>query len=117
VKRLLLWPIAAYQRWISPALPQRCKYYPTCSNYAAQAVKELGPVRGSIVAAWRLLRCNPLSDGGIDDLADRRLFRSADTAHPDCAHPRQPRRAKPEELSVYGEAEQSAGHVAEEMQV
>jgi putative membrane protein insertion efficiency factor len=79
VKRLMLWLIAAYQRWISPALPQRCKYYPTCSSYAVQAVRELGPVRGSIVAGWRLLRCNPLSDGGIDDLADRKLFR-------DCTH-------------------------------
>jgi putative membrane protein insertion efficiency factor len=75
VKRLMLRLIAAYQRWISPALPQRCKYYPTCSNYTVQAVRELGPIRGSIVAGWRLLRCNPLSDGGIDDLADRTLFR------------------------------------------
>jgi putative membrane protein insertion efficiency factor len=78
VKRFVLWLIAAYQRWISPALPQRCKYYPTCSNYAVQAVRELGPVRGSIVAGWRVLRCNPLSDGGIDDLADRKLFRDHD---------------------------------------
>jgi putative membrane protein insertion efficiency factor len=100
VKRLLLWLIAAYQRWISPALPQRCKYYPTCSNYAVQSVKELGPIRGSIVAGWRLLRCNPLSDGGFDYLADRKLFRSAEAAHHDCAHPRQPRRAAPEELSL-----------------
>lgn len=71
----LLALIRAYQRWISPAFPRRCKYHPTCSDYAAQAVRELGPLRGSIVAGWRLLRCNPLSDGGIDDLADRRLFR------------------------------------------
>ena len=80
VKRLLALPllalIRAYQRWISPAFPRRCKYEPTCSAYAAQAVRELGPLRGSIVAGWRLLRCNPLSDGGIDDLEDRRLFRS-----------------------------------------
>jgi putative membrane protein insertion efficiency factor len=80
VKRLLALPllalIRAYQRWISPAFPRRCKYEPTCSAYAAQAVRELGPLRGSIVAGWRLLRCNPLSDGGIDDLDDRRLFRS-----------------------------------------
>jgi putative membrane protein insertion efficiency factor len=75
VKRLLLWLIEAYRRWISPALPQRCKYDPTCSNYAVEAVKELGPLRGSIVAAWRLVRCNPLSDGGIDELEDRKLFR------------------------------------------
>jgi putative membrane protein insertion efficiency factor len=70
VKRLLLWLLGAYKRWISPALPQRCKYYPTCSNY--------GPVKGSIVAAWRLVRCNPLSDGGFDYLEDRRLFRGHD---------------------------------------
>ena len=81
MKRLLLALIAAYQRWISPALPQRCKYYPTCSNYAVEAVRELGPLRGSIVAAWRLLRCNPFSDGGIDDLADRRLFQDRPHHH------------------------------------
>lgn len=78
MKRLMLWLIGAYKRWISPALPQRCKYYPSCSSYAVEAVKELGPVKGSIVAGWRLLRCNPLSDGGIDDLADRTLFRDHD---------------------------------------
>ena len=77
---LLLGLIAAYQRWISPAFPRRCKYHPTCSAYAVQAVRELGPLRGSIVAGWRLLRCNPLSDGGIDDLEDRGLFR--DRARP-----------------------------------
>lgn len=75
VRNLLLAAIGAYQRWISPAFPRRCKYEPTCSRYAAEAVRELGPLRGSIVAGWRLLRCNPLSDGGIDDLADRSLFR------------------------------------------
>jgi putative membrane protein insertion efficiency factor len=73
--RFLLALIALYQRWISPALPRRCKYYPTCSDYAVEAIRELGPLRGSIVAGWRLLRCNPLSDGGIDDLEDRTLFR------------------------------------------
>jgi uncharacterized protein len=72
---LVLAILRAYQRWISPAFPRRCKYHPTCSDYAVQAVRELGPVRGGIVAAWRVLRCNPLSDGGIDDVADRKLFR------------------------------------------
>jgi putative membrane protein insertion efficiency factor len=75
VSSLMLALIGIYQRWVSPALPQRCKYYPTCSAYSVQAIRELGPVRGSIVAGWRLLRCNPLSDGGIDELEDRRLFR------------------------------------------
>jgi putative membrane protein insertion efficiency factor len=75
VKRLLLALIGVYQRWISPGLPRRCRYEPTCSAYAAEAVRELGAVRGSIVAGWRLLRCNPFSRGGIDELSDRRLFR------------------------------------------
>ena len=79
MKRILSAPllavIAAYQRWISPVRPRRCKYHPTCSDYAAQAVRELGPLRGSIVAGWRVLRCNPFSNGGIDDLEDRTLFR------------------------------------------
>jgi putative membrane protein insertion efficiency factor len=78
ISAVMLALIGAYQRWVSPALPQRCKYYPTCSAYTAQAIRELGPIRGSIVGAWRLLRCNPLSDGGIDELEDRKLFR--DTA-------------------------------------
>lgn len=72
---VLLAPIRAYQRWISPAFPRRCRYEPTCSAYGAEAIRELGPARGLVVAAWRLLRCNPFSKGGIDDLADRTLFR------------------------------------------
>jgi hypothetical protein len=75
LQRLLLALIGAYQRWISSGLPRRCRYEPTCSAYAAEAVRELGPLRGSIVAGWRLLRCNPFSRGGIDDLCDRSLFR------------------------------------------
>jgi hypothetical protein len=87
---ILLALIGAYQRWISPALPRRCKYHPTCSAYAVQAVRELGPFRGAIVAAWRLARCNPLSDGGIDDLEDRSLFKE---------HDRPPAPAKPREAA------------------
>jgi putative membrane protein insertion efficiency factor len=68
-------PVRIYQRFISPALPARCKYHPSCSRYAIDAVRELGVVRGSIVAAWRLARCNPWSNGGIDPIENRRLFR------------------------------------------
>jgi putative membrane protein insertion efficiency factor len=75
LRELLLAPVHLYRRLISPALPQRCKYYPSCSTYAVQAVRELGVIRGTIVAAWRLARCNPWSHGGVDELADRRLFR------------------------------------------
>ena len=73
--RVLTAPIRLYQRVISPALPRRCKYEPTCSAYAAQAIRELGPVRGLILAVWRVLRCNPFSHGGYDPVSARRLFR------------------------------------------
>ena len=76
---LLIAPIRAYQRWISPAIAPRCRYYPTCSAYAVEAIRELGPVRGPILAVWRLLRCNPFSHGGVDEISDRRLFRSTPT--------------------------------------
>jgi putative membrane protein insertion efficiency factor len=76
---LLIAPIRLYQRFISPAFAPRCRYYPSCSAYAEQAIRELGPVRGSILGVWRLLRCNPFSHGGVDELSDRRLFRHTPT--------------------------------------
>jgi len=81
LRELALLPVLVYRRAISPALPSRCKYYPSCSAYAVQAVRELGVVRGPIVAAWRLARCNPWSHGGVDELADRRLFRGHGDRH------------------------------------
>ena len=72
---ILLGPIRLYQRFVSPALPRRCKYEPTCSEYAAQAIRELGVARGAILAAWRLARCNPFSHGGYDPVERRTLFR------------------------------------------
>jgi uncharacterized protein len=80
VKRLpaatLLALLRLYQRLISPAIPRRCKYEPTCSAYAVEAIRELGALRGAILAAWRLLRCNPFSHGGYDPVSDRHLFRA-----------------------------------------
>jgi putative membrane protein insertion efficiency factor len=86
---LLIAPIRAYQRWISPAFAPRCRYYPTCSAYAVEAIRELGPIRGLILAAWRLLRCNPFSHGGVDELSDRRFFRGTLTRS-ERAHQRRP---------------------------
>ena len=74
-RRIAVAPIRFYMRFISPALPRRCKYEPTCSAYAAEAIRELGPVRGLVVAVWRVLRCNPFSHGGYDPVSARRLFR------------------------------------------
>jgi putative membrane protein insertion efficiency factor len=73
---LVLAPIAAYQRVISPALPRRCKYEPTCSRYAAEAVREFGILRGLVLAGWRLLRCNPWSRGGFDPVSAQSLFQA-----------------------------------------
>jgi hypothetical protein len=68
-------PVRLYQRAISPALAPRCKYYPSCSEYAVGAIRTYGILRGAILAAWRLLRCNPWSHGGVDTVEDQRLFR------------------------------------------
>jgi putative membrane protein insertion efficiency factor len=79
VKRLaaaiVLAPIELYRRLISPALPRRCRYEPTCSAYAVDAVREFGVLRGMILAGWRLLRCNPFSRGGYDPVEAQTLFK------------------------------------------
>jgi putative membrane protein insertion efficiency factor len=69
-------PIRLYQRLISPVVGARCKYYPSCSEYAAQAIERFGILRGLILAGWRLLRCNPWSHGGLDPVEQQRLFKS-----------------------------------------
>jgi uncharacterized protein len=68
-------PIVLYRRLLSPALPRRCKYEPTCSAYALEALRSFGVVKGSILAAWRLLRCNPFSHGGYDPVEAQSMFR------------------------------------------
>jgi uncharacterized protein len=68
-------PIRLYQRLISPAIAPRCKYHPSCSAYAVQAIETYGILRGSVLAGWRLLRCNPFSHGGYDPVKAQRLFR------------------------------------------
>jgi uncharacterized protein len=73
-RRVVLAPLFLYQRLISPALPRRCRYEPTCSAYAVQAVERYGVLRGLALAAWRLLRCNPFSRGGYDPVGAQRLF-------------------------------------------
>ncbi len=73
-RRVAIAPIRFYQRFISPGLPPRCKYEPSCSHYAAQAVQEYGILRGLILAGWRLLRCNPWSHGGYDPVHEQRVF-------------------------------------------
>jgi putative membrane protein insertion efficiency factor len=74
VLRLVSAPIRLYQRLLSPLLPRRCKYEPSCSAYALEAVRSYGVLRGLVLASWRLLRCNPFSHGGYDPPAAQRLF-------------------------------------------
>jgi uncharacterized protein len=69
-------PIRFYRRFLSRALPRRCKYEPSCSVYALSALRSCGMVRGLVLAGWRVLRCNPLSNGGFDPVEAQTLFRS-----------------------------------------
>jgi putative membrane protein insertion efficiency factor len=81
LRAIAIAPIRLYQRALSPTMPQRCKYYPTCSEYAIGAVRQYGVLRGVVLAGWRLLRCNPLSNGGFDYVEDQKVFRSRAPAH------------------------------------
>ncbi|MFW2512622.1 membrane protein insertion efficiency factor YidD [Demequina sp. SO4-13] len=65
---LLVGLIRLYQLTVSPLLGPRCKYYPSCSHYGLEAVRRHGAVRGFVLAGWRVLRCNPWSHGGVDDV-------------------------------------------------
>lgn len=76
VGTLLVWCIRGYQMFISPALPRSCKYYPSCSQYAIDAFRQYGVLRGLVLAGWRLLRCNPMSYGGYDPVERQTLFRT-----------------------------------------
>jgi uncharacterized protein len=75
VNRLARIPIRFYQLLVSPLLGRRCKYHPSCSQYALDAFDEFGVVRGAVLAGWRLLRCNPWSHGGVDYACQQTLFR------------------------------------------
>ncbi len=71
VVRPLIWLIRAYQYLISPLLGPSCRFHPSCSDYAAQALRRHGPLAGGLLALWRLLRCNPWGGSGEDPVPDR----------------------------------------------
>jgi uncharacterized protein len=77
MRHVVALPIHAYRVLVSPFLGQRCKYHPSCSCYALDALREFGVLRGLVLAGWRLLRCNPWSHGGVDYPRDQTLFRTA----------------------------------------
>lgn len=72
MKRPALNLIRFYQHRISGGLPPACRFVPSCSHYAYDAVDAYGAIRGTAMTAWRLLRCNPLNDGGYDPVPERR---------------------------------------------
>jgi len=76
--RMLALPVIAYRRWISPALPARCRFHPSCSAYALEALATHGALRGAGLAIWRLLRCHPFHPGGYDPVPPVRHGRADD---------------------------------------
>lgn len=70
MKKLVTEPIRFYQKHISPHTPPSCRYHPTCSTYALQAVEKHGAVKGSVMGLARIFRCNPFVEGGVDEVPD-----------------------------------------------
>ena len=73
-RRLALTPVFAYRRLLSPMMGANCRFEPSCSAYAVQAVDRFGILRGLVLAAWRVARCNPFGGQGIDLPEDQRIF-------------------------------------------
>ncbi len=80
---IVLAPIRFYQRFISPHLAPRCRYYPSCSTYAVRAVETHGVLKGFILGSWRVLRCNPWSLGGVDHVPDKGSWKPEPWIPPD----------------------------------
>lgn len=74
LKKLLIFPIKLYKKYISPLLGNHCRYWPTCSIYMIQAIEIHGAVKGLILGTWRILRCNPWSKGGYDPVPPKGMW-------------------------------------------
>ena len=85
VARVMVAPIRAYQRIVSPLLGARCRFYPSCSEYAATALLRHGPVRGAYLAVRRLLRCHPWNPGGTDEVPAAFTWRRGARTHAEAA--------------------------------
>ena len=81
LSKVLIAPIRLYQRWISPAFPPTCRFYPSCSAYAVRALEIHGPVIGLYLAIRRLLRCHPWTPGGIDQVPPKGKWSSTPTPY------------------------------------
>jgi putative membrane protein insertion efficiency factor len=85
--RLLLALIRLYQRLLSPLLGSRCRFHPNCSEYARVSVARFGAARGGVLAIWRILRCQPFSEGGIDEVPLTFTLRRSQSRPDDGDHP------------------------------
>ncbi len=79
MRKLVVSCIRFYQKYISPLKPPTCRFTPTCSTYAIEAIEKFGVIKGLILAGWRILRCNPLSEGGEDPVPDKFTLRRRST--------------------------------------
>lgn len=71
MKRILIFFITLYRKYVSPLKPPCCRFTPTCSAYAIEALQKRGVIVGSLLAVWRILRCNPFCRGGYDPVPER----------------------------------------------
>ena len=85
MSQLLVWLLRAYQLLLSPMLGQNCRFYPTCSHYAIDAIQRHGAARGSLLALRRVCKCHPWNDGGFDPVPPARAKHSSSTAR-GCNH-------------------------------
>jgi len=103
MKSFALAMLRLYKRWISPSFPPSCRYVPTCSEYAMEAIDRYGALRGGLMAAWRLLRCHPFAKGGLDlvvhDPADN------------CAHPLTPSLTLRDDWGTHSHTARAANNV------
>lgn len=75
MKTILMFLVKAYRKVISPLLPNSCRFTPTCSEYALEALQRHGAIKGSLLTAYRILRCNPFCRGGYDPVPERFTFK------------------------------------------
>jgi putative membrane protein insertion efficiency factor len=86
MKTLLLMLVRAYQLGVSPFLGQNCRFYPSCSNYAVEAIREYGAFKGSLLATRRLCKCHPWHPGGLDPVPKKSSSEAAPTTACGCGH-------------------------------
>ena len=72
LRHIYLLPLLAYRRFLSPLKPPMCRFHPTCSQYAIEAITTHGIIKGTLLGTWRLMRCHPFAQGGYDPIPTKR---------------------------------------------